>query len=30
MANWLGYVKRTECGRVYDREGIAVGGPGTS
>jgi len=22
-ADWLGYVRCTECGRVYDREGMA-------
>lgn len=26
-ADWLGYIKCTECGRVYDREGVAVRGP---
>lgn len=26
-ADWLGYVKCSECGRVYDREGMVVGGP---
>ena len=28
IADWLGYVKCSECGRVYDHEGIAVSGPG--
>lgn len=27
---WIGYHMCTECGRIYDHEGIAVGGPGTS
>jgi len=25
---WLGYVRCTECGRIYDAEGVAVSGPG--
>jgi hypothetical protein len=25
-SEWLGYVKCTECGRVYDRDGVAVHG----
>ncbi len=29
-ADWLGYVKCTECGRVFDREGMAISGPGPS
>ncbi len=27
-ADWLGNVKCTECGRVYDQEGVAINGPG--
>lgn len=27
-AEWMGYVKCTECGRVYDDEGVAISGPG--
>ncbi len=27
-ADWLGYVKCNECGRVYDHEGVAFSGPG--
>jgi hypothetical protein len=26
-AKWIGYMTCTACGRVYDREGVAVRGP---